>query len=82
MVTSDESVHGLIELIQASEPTPLEAATLADEVENVLRQLEPHQRPILELLLQGHNQAEIAQELQCSERTVRRTLDRVKALLE
>ncbi|MSQ97502.1 MAG: sigma-70 family RNA polymerase sigma factor [Gemmataceae bacterium] len=82
MVASDESADGLMELIQAREPTPLEAATLADEVENVLRQLEPHQRPILELRLQGHNQAEIAKELQCSERTVRRILDKVNRLLE
>lgn len=77
----DESSDELTDIAIAREPTPAEAAMLTDEVENILRQLEPHQRPILELRLQGYNQAEIAQELQCSERTVRRILDKVKRLL-
>lgn len=77
-----ESGDSLLHLAQAREPTPLEAAALIDEVQKLLDQMEPHHRPILELRLQGHNQAEIAEQLQCSERTVRRVLESVKGLLE
>lgn len=77
-----ESELNVANLSPAREPTPLEAAVLADEVEGILRRLEPHQRPILELRLQGHNQAEIAEQVQCSERTVRRVLEQVKQHLQ
>jgi len=78
---TDESNQAEANLAPAREPTPLEAAALADEVESILRQLEPHHRPILELRLQGHNLEEIAEQLQCSERTVRRVLESVRSLL-
>ena len=78
---AEESGDGLANIALAREPTPMEAAALADEIENILRRLEPHQRPILELRLQGHNQADIADQLQCSERTVRRVLEQVKKFL-
>jgi RNA polymerase sigma factor (sigma-70 family) len=78
---AEESGEGLAFVALAREPNPFEAAALTDEVESLLRQLEPHHRPILELRLQGANQAEIAAELQCSERTVRRVLESVKSLL-
>jgi RNA polymerase sigma-70 factor, ECF subfamily len=63
------------------EPTPLEAAALADELEQLMRQLTPEQRPILELRLLGHRHQAIAAKLGCSDRTVRRVLDKVKQLL-
>ena len=79
--SSDDSEAGQVDLAVAREPTPLEAAALADEVESILRQFDADKRPILELRLQGHNQAEIADQLKCSERTVRRVLDQVKKIL-
>lgn len=66
----------------AREPSPLEAAVLADECELLMRSLPPDKRPILELRLQGHGIDEIGEQLGCSERTVRRTLDQVKKTIE
>jgi len=77
-----EVADNLLHLAKARGPTPLEAAALIDEVQSLLNQMEPHHRPILELRLQGHNHAEIAEQLPCSERTVRRVLDSVKQLLK
>jgi RNA polymerase sigma factor (sigma-70 family) len=64
------------------EPSPVEAITLMEELEQVMGQLGALQRRILELRLQGHNHTEIAAEARCSERTVIRVLKRVRELLE
>jgi RNA polymerase sigma-70 factor (ECF subfamily) len=66
----------------ANEPTPAEAVHLADEVESVMRALEPSQRQIFELRLQGYTLSEISGESGRSLRTVRRVLDRIKSHLE
>jgi len=76
------SENAFMELVTSREPSPLEAATLVEDVQNLLRQLEPHQRPILELRLQGFDHGEISDKTELSERTVRRTLGHVKKLLE
>jgi RNA polymerase sigma-70 factor (ECF subfamily) len=64
------------------EPSPLEALTLWDEVEQMLSRLDPMARQVFELRLQGHGLAEIAAALPCSERTVIRVLKRIKQQLE
>jgi RNA polymerase sigma factor (sigma-70 family) len=64
------------------EPTPAEAAALADTLEHVLRNLEPRQRRMVELRLQGYQLEEIAKTVRRSERTVRRVLDQVKESLK
>jgi RNA polymerase sigma factor (sigma-70 family) len=66
----------------AREPTPLEAVALADELELLLRGLGPLERQMLEMRLHGYNLDEIAGATGRTERTVRRTLDQVKALLK
>lgn len=66
----------------AREPSPADAVALADEVEQAMRSLPALQRRILELRLQGHNLEEIAAGAQCCERTVRRSLLRIKQCLE
>lgn len=66
----------------AHDPTPEEAAILADEVEALLRPLEAEQRRIVELRLQGHSLDEIAVEVRRSQRTVRRTMELIKQRLE
>lgn len=77
-----DSCRGLSAFALARDPSPLEAAALADEVESVLCRLEPRHRSILELRLQGHNLEEIAAQVKCSERTVRRVLEEVKGRME
>lgn len=57
-----------------AEPNEADAVALADEVEFLMRQLEPHQREMLELRLQGKTIPEIADAVNRSERTVRRFL--------
>jgi RNA polymerase sigma-70 factor (ECF subfamily) len=66
----------------AREPTPEEAAVLAETVEELLRALKDDERPILELSLQGYTTQEICAELGRSERTVRRLRERIKKQLE
>ena len=56
------------------EPTAEEAVALADELEAILRPLDPLLRRILELRLQGQSLEEIAAIIMRSERTVRRSL--------
>jgi RNA polymerase sigma-70 factor (ECF subfamily) len=60
------------------EPSPVEAATLADLVEHLFRSLEPDDRQIVEQILMGYTADEIAERLDCSERTVRRVRHRAK----
>jgi eukaryotic-like serine/threonine-protein kinase len=57
-----------------AEPTPDEAAATAEELEAILRQLAGRGPEALELRLQGNSHEEIAEQLSCSVRTVRRWL--------
>jgi RNA polymerase sigma factor (sigma-70 family) len=66
----------------ADEPTPEDAALLTDEVQLLLRPLNERQRRMVELRLQGFTLEETAVEVRCDERTVRRTMEQVKAQLE
>jgi RNA polymerase sigma factor (sigma-70 family) len=71
-----------IELWISREPAPEAAAELIDEVGVVMADLEPSERKVLELRLQDRSTDEIAAELGCSDRTVRRALERIRAALE
>lgn len=64
--------------IMARQPTSGDAAALSDEVEAVMRKLDAVERGVLTRYLQGMNTAAIAGELGCSDRTVRRTLERIR----
>ncbi|MGE3806062.1 MAG: RNA polymerase sigma factor [Gemmataceae bacterium] len=64
------------------EPGPLEVVAICDELENILRDLKPAYRQMVELRLQGYNVFEIADETGAGERTVRRVLDKIKTRLE
>ncbi|MBI3860443.1 MAG: sigma-70 family RNA polymerase sigma factor [Planctomycetia bacterium] len=66
----------------AQGPTPSQALLLTETLEEVMRPLDARQRQILTLSLQGYEHSEIATQLQCSERTVRRILERVRTQLE
>jgi RNA polymerase sigma factor (sigma-70 family) len=79
---SEDSLLGLKAMVVAREPSPVEALALAEELEEVMRRLAPPQRRILEMRLQGKALDEIAAAAGCTERTVRRVLDRVRQQLE
>jgi RNA polymerase sigma-70 factor (ECF subfamily) len=64
------------------EPSPDEAAALVDELEGFFKELSDSERPVIELRLQGASTADIAKQLNCSERTVRRILERVTDRLD
>jgi RNA polymerase sigma-70 factor (ECF subfamily) len=66
----------------AHDPTPAEAAALADVLEVVLAGLEASEVEILRLRLQGHSPSDIGDRVGCTRWTVRRVLDRVGLRLE
>ncbi len=66
----------------AREPTPEEAATLTETMEEMLELFNPRQRKILSLCLQGYTQQEVGEQIGCSERTVRRVLNTARQELE
>jgi RNA polymerase sigma factor (sigma-70 family) len=67
--------------LAAREPTPDEAAELADVLEQLTRRLEPTEVEILRLRLQGFSKTEIAREVNCTVGVVRYRLDRIRGLL-
>jgi RNA polymerase sigma-70 factor (ECF subfamily) len=64
------------------EPRPEEAAILAETVEHLFRYVSVHERPILELSLQGYTAPEISARLGRAERSVRRLRERIRKRLE
>jgi RNA polymerase sigma factor (sigma-70 family) len=62
-------------------PSPQEALALADELERAFAQLDPFGRRVLELRLQGTPIEAIAEDTGRAERSVRRTLARIRILL-
>jgi RNA polymerase sigma-70 factor (ECF subfamily) len=65
----------------AREPTPIQGVALAELIEQIMGELEPLERRMFELRLQGCNLEEIASATQRSQRTVTRVLKEVKQLL-
>src|SRR5947199_164230 len=66
----------------AGEPSPADAAALTDTVGRLLRGLDPLQRRMVRLRLEGYRLDEIAATVRRSERTVRRLLEQVRWRLE
>jgi RNA polymerase sigma-70 factor, ECF subfamily len=64
------------------EPTPDQAAALAEIVEGLLSRLNAEERIMLELSLQGFSVQEISQQTGRAERSVRRLRERVRKFLE
>jgi RNA polymerase sigma-70 factor, ECF subfamily len=66
----------------AREPTPEEAAVLAETLTLVMRRLEPYDREILVGHLQGDSADAIGARVGRARRTVRRALERIRQMLE
>jgi RNA polymerase sigma factor (sigma-70 family) len=79
---SEDSLAGFQARPPTGEPSPLEAVALVDQVEEVMRGLDPVRRRVLELRLQGYTLEEIATDSGLSRRTLRRFLDQVREQLE
>lgn len=79
---SEDSLLRLQADVLARDPSPVAAVVLADELEKLMRQLEPLERHMFELRLQGYNLDEIAARVDRSERTVIRALNEIKQRLE
>jgi RNA polymerase sigma-70 factor (ECF subfamily) len=77
----DDSSAGGWEAVDA-EPTPFQAALLADTLEQLLHDLDERDRQILQLSLQGEDPPRIGAAVGCSERTVKRVLERIRQRLE
>jgi DNA-directed RNA polymerase specialized sigma24 family protein len=76
------SSPGGIDDLEGCEPTPEEAAILAEEVENLLGRLrDPVLRQVAVWKLEGHTNAEIAERQGCSLPTVERRLAIIRRLL-
>ena len=66
----------------ARDPSPVEAAILAETVEQLMDRLDDRGRQILALSLQGCTPQEVSSQVGQSVRTVQRVLARVKKWLE
>jgi RNA polymerase sigma-70 factor (ECF subfamily) len=64
--------------VAAPGPTPAQAAEFADQFQHLLSGLDAEAQAVVDLKLQDFTQAEIADRLGCSERTVRRVLKRLQ----
>ena len=76
------AAHGEFDLenLLSREPTPELSAMLAENCERLLERLEPAQRQIARLKLEGHANAEIATQLGCGLRTVERRLELIRRI--
>jgi RNA polymerase sigma factor (sigma-70 family) len=79
---SEDSLFGIQPEALVVTPSPVEALTLVDELQSVMARLDPLQRRVLELRLEGHNLDEIAAAIDRCPQTVRRTLERIKRDLQ
>jgi DNA-directed RNA polymerase specialized sigma24 family protein len=64
------------------EPTPEEAVMLTETLERLLAELDSPEREIVALSLQGYTVAEIKEQLDRPERTIRRVRERFRQKLE
>ena len=65
----------------AQEASPEAIAEFNEQLEHVIASLGEEEQKVLELRLQQFTQEEIAEKLQCSERTVRRMMKRIQSQL-
>lgn len=78
--SQDSGGHNWLAVL-ARDPSPAEVAQAIEELERLLAALPPLGAQVVQLRLQGYRQDEIAEQLDCAERTVRRWLERAGDLL-
>jgi RNA polymerase sigma-70 factor (ECF subfamily) len=64
------------------QPSPAEAAEFREQFEQVMASLDEEEQRLVDPRLQQYTNLEVADMMGCSERTVRRLLERVRARLE
>ena len=82
-ITLDGSGLTLDALYEAvtREPSPEEAAALAETLEDLTHSLAPRERQILAMRFAGHTVQEISEQVARTERTVKRVLARIRSYL-
>ena len=78
--SAEQTGHGIQPA--APDPTPEEIAEFADAFQHLLAGLNDEERRIVDLKLQQRENAQIAEALGCSERTIRRILGRLQEQFE
>jgi RNA polymerase sigma factor (sigma-70 family) len=63
-------------------PSPQEAAAFVDQLELFFSKIQPVERQILELRMEGYNNLEIAAKLNISDRKIRRLMERIRGQAE
>lgn len=81
-IAASQSCYGLTPDVVATEPTSDDAAMLVEQLKHVTEELTPLQRDVFELYLQNQTNDQIALAVKRSPRTVRRSLEEVRAILE
>ena len=76
-MASESSGEALAD-VPVTHPGPEDEVEFAEQFEYLLEQFDDEEKQILELRLQDQTQAAIAQQLGCSERTVRRLMKRMQ----
>ena len=79
---ADQSMLRVSPEAVAEDPQPDDAAAMIEELTELLANLDPLQRSIIELSMQNQSVEQISEEVQRSERTVRRTLQTIRGELE
>lgn len=79
---SGDDDGNLIKWCCSHEPTPDEAVAFSENMEMMMASFSEEQRIVFELRLQGEKIEEIAEEVQLSERTVRRFLSSIRESLQ
>jgi RNA polymerase sigma factor (sigma-70 family) len=78
---SSEDSH-LLSQLSGAEPTPDMEVTLLDEFEKLMNSLNPQERQVVEMKLQGFSTVEIAEKLGSYDRKIRRILERVETIAQ
>ena len=79
---ADQSMFRVSPEVISEEPKPDDAAVLVEELSDLMAKLDDTQRSIIELSMQNLSVEQIAEQIQRSERTVRRTIQQVREDLE
>src|SRR5262249_1032216 len=77
----DETQDQMLQVL-GREPGPEVTVTFLNQLEHFLGRLQPMERDILELRMQGHSNEEIAEKVGIYDRKIRRVIERVRTMAE